>query len=155
MKRLLLLSIGCIIPLYSAPYTPEMILQDGVDSSISINPYTDESGLARKGTVGATLNNIAKLNNLLQQEHTAERESEIKAIVEAIDLLIPSLQIIGMFDLFEPLYWMGQGEQVGRVVALALYLKHYPEKDKWGLKQQINLLKTSVSSPIISALFES
>ena len=33
----------------SAPFTPESILPVGADSSISINPYTGESGDTRKG----------------------------------------------------------------------------------------------------------
>ncbi len=155
MKRFIILIFGTVIPMCAAPYTPQMILQDGADFSISTNPYTQESGEVRKGTVAATLNNIAKLNSLLQEEGTPEQEKEIKAIVEAIDQLIPSLQIIGMFDLFEPVHWFGQREQMGRIVALALYFKHYPERDKWGLKQQMRALEISVSSPTILALFKS
>lgn len=155
MKKLLILFLMNTSLICAAPYTPQTILQDGVDSSISINPYTLESGQVRKGTVAATLNNIAKLNKLLQEATTPEQENEIKAIVEAIDQLIPSLQIVGMFDLFEPVHWMGQKEQMGRIVALALYFKHYPEKDKWGLRQQIRTLEVRVSSPTIVALFKS
>jgi hypothetical protein len=139
----------------AAPFTPQMILKDGVDETISVNPYTQESGEVRKGTVAATLNNIARLNQLFLQENSQECEEEIKAIVFAIDQLIPSLKVIGVFDLFEPIYWIGQGEQIGRIVALALYIKRYPEKDTNHLGQKILSLTNTIVSPSLRDLFQS
>jgi len=130
----------------SAPLTPEMVLPAGVDSSISTNPYTGESGPARKGTVAATLNNIARLNQLLVQEETAEVKNEILQISEAIDQLIPSLHVIGLFDLFEPIYWIGSGEQPGRLLTLSLYFKHYPEKCTLTLKAKLLKVKDEIPS---------
>jgi hypothetical protein len=130
-------------------FTPESVMPAGADSTISINPYTGESGFARKGTVAATLNNVARLNQLLSQEETPELKKEIVEISTAIAQLIPSLQAIGVFDLFEPTYWIGQGEQPGRILALSLYLKHYPEKYTVALKEQLLKVKGSISSPYL------
>lgn len=136
----------------TAPFTPEMILQDGVDQSISINPYTQERGTARKGTIAATLNNIATLNRLIPKENS---EEAIKATIAAVEVLIPSLKIVGMFDLFEPIYWVGEGEQMGRIVVLALYLRHYPEKGSASLRKKIRSLTNALTSPSLSTLFQS
>lgn len=155
LLRLSLLSCALMAQIMAAPFTPQMILQDGEDQSISINPYTQESGEARKGTVAATLNNIALLNQIILKEPSPGREEEIKATIQAIDQLIPSLKVIGMFDLFEPRYWVGQGEQIGRIVVLSLYFKQYPEKDTEQLKLKIRSLTTQISSPTLRELFES
>jgi hypothetical protein len=127
-------------------FTPESVLPAGADSNISINPYTGESGYARKGTVAATLNNVARLNQLLSQEETPELKKEIVEISTAIDQLIPSLQAIGVFDLFEPTYWIGKGEQPGRILALSLYFKQYPEKYTVALKEQLFKVRENISS---------
>ena len=132
-----------------SPFTPESILPAGVDSSISINPYTGESGNARKGTVAATLNNVARLNQLFLQEETPEQKNAIVEISNAIDQLIPSLQIVGMFDLFEPIHWIGEGEQPGRVLALLLYFKHYPEKCTPALRGRLSVVREKISSPYL------
>lgn len=126
--------------------TPESILPAGVDSNISINPYTGESGSARKGTIAATLNNVARLNYLLSREETEEYRNEILAISSSIDQLIPSLQAIGLFDLFEPTYWLGKGEQLGRILVISLYFKHYPEKFTSPLRAQLLQLKEGITS---------
>lgn len=149
------LSIVCLCQAFAAPFTPQMILKDGVDVSISVNPYTQESGEARKGTIAATLNNIANLNLLIAKETNEENEHDIQAIIEAIDPLIPSLNVIGVFDLFEPIYWVGKGEQIGRIVVLSLYIKRYPEKNLGYLKEPILLVTSQVTSPSLRALFQS
>jgi hypothetical protein len=139
----------CAGTVEGASFTPESILPAGVDSTTSTNPYTGESGTARKGTVAATLNNVAKLNQLLSQEENAERKQEILEISNAINQLIPSLQVIGMFDLFEPSHWIGSGEQPGRILALSLYFKHYPEKYTPALKEQMLQVKGKIASPYL------
>ena len=138
MKYLYSLAVAAVAT--AAPFTPESILPDGMDASLSVNPYTGEAGHARKGTVAATLNNVARLNQLLLQEDTPENQEEIQAILSAIDALIPSLQAIGMFDFFEPTYWIGQGEQSGRVAVICLYFQHYPEKYTTDMKERLRLI---------------
>ncbi len=127
----------------------------GVDSNISTNPYTGESGDTRKGTVAATLNNVARLNQLLFQEETAQIKEEIIEISGSIDQLIPSLKVIGVFDLFEPIYWIGSGEQPGRLLALSLYFKQYPEKCTPSLQAELLKVKENVSSPYLQELLDS
>jgi hypothetical protein len=138
-----------------ALFTPESILPAGVDSTISINPYTGESGNVRKGTVAAMLNNVARLNQLLLQDETPESKKEITEISTAISQLIPSLQVIGVFDLFEPIYWIGNGEQPGRIVTLALYFKQYPEKYTLALKEKLLKVKGNITSPYLREQLDS
>lgn len=135
----------------ASPFTPDSVLPDGVDVSISTNPYTGKSAPARKGTVAATLNNVARLNKLLME---ANREQDVQALIEAIDKLIPSLDAIGVFDLFEPAYWIGEGEQLGRVAAIMLYFKHYPEKLTPELNMQLHSLKRVLRCPYLKSLFD-
>lgn len=137
-----------------APFTPESILPDGVDVSTSINPYTQESGKVRKGTVAAMLNNVAKLNLLLVKEDGRKVAEEVQALIQAIDELIPSLQIIGMFDLFEPSLWIGRGEQLGRAAVVLLYFKQYPDKWTPELKQHVLSLKNVALSSHLKRYIE-
>jgi hypothetical protein len=150
-----LATLCCVGFAEGTSFTPESILPAGVDSTISTNPYTGESGNVRKGTVAATLNNVARLNQLLSQEETAERKKEIMEISTAIDQLIPSLQIIGIFDLFEPIHWIGNGEQPGRILALSLYFKQYPEKYTSVLREQLFNVKKKISSPYLREQLDS
>lgn len=109
-------------------FTPESVLPAGVDSSASVNPYTGESGEARKGTVAATLNNIALLNKLLPGAKSEEEKKQISDLVAAVDSLMPSLRVVGMFDLFTANEWLSSPNQPGRVMAAVLYLKRYPQE---------------------------
>ncbi len=111
--------------LFVGAYTPQSQLKDGVDSCISINPYTQESGEARKGTIAATLNNVALLNHLLKSE---TKTQEIEEIIEILDSLLVPLRNTGMFHLFDPIEWIGDGHQEGRVLLTALYLKKFPQE---------------------------
>lgn len=127
--------------LVCAPANPESILPAGVDSTVSVNPYTGESRETRKGTIAATLNNVALLNRLLTLE-TEESKKAVKEISATVADLIPSLNAIGMFDFFEPTYWIGIGEQPGRLLVISLFFKHYPEKYTHQLKEQLTIAIT-------------
>jgi hypothetical protein len=63
------------------------------------------------------------------------------------------MKVIGMFDLFEPVYWVGEGEQIGRIVAIALYIRRYPEKKFGNLKPKIVSLTDHLESPVLRDLF--
>jgi hypothetical protein len=107
-------------------FTPESILPAGADSTISKNPYTGEEGPARKGTVAATLNNIAVLNELLKKN---DENPQINQLVEAVNSLIPSLRVIGIFNLFNPDEWLRNDvDQPGRALVCVLYLQQYPKE---------------------------
>lgn len=139
--------LGAMGPLAATPSTPESILPAGVDSTISINPYTGESRQVRKGTIAAVLNNIAKLNQVMAEEGHAVVNDTIHELSQVIDELVPSVQAIGLFDLFEPILWIGDGSQPGRVLAILLYLKHYPEKWTLDLKEALmNIQEVTTSS---------
>ena len=129
------------------PFTPDSILKEGEDFTISVNPYTQESGKTRKGTIAATLNNVARLNLLLAQPLSLQQAEEIGALIKAIEELIPSLRVVGMFDFFEPIYWIGEGEQLGRIIVILLYFKHYPQELTPPLRQKIESLTSLSSSP--------
>ncbi|MBU6383750.1 MAG: hypothetical protein KGR16_05485 [Verrucomicrobia bacterium] len=160
IKKEVLIGCACLTtsltgPIEGTPFTPESVLPEGVDALISTNPYTGESGPSRKGTVVATLKNVALLNSLLLQKETLDIRKDIATISAAIDTLIPSLRVIGLFDLFEPMYWIGQGEQPGRILALVLYLKQYPEKYTLELQQHLLQVKEHISSPYLQEQLES
>lgn len=109
-------------------FTPEAILPAGVDETMVVNPYTGESGKARKGTVAATINNIALLNKLLlKPEPQSDADIKtVKAIIAEIDTLIPSLRALGLFDFFSVDEWISQYKtQPGRTLTAIRYLKQY------------------------------
>ena len=128
-------------------FTPETMLADGVDSSISTNPYTNESGPARKGTIAATLNNIALLNKKLPK---ASSKEDIKDITNVIDNLIPSLRVVGMFDLFTVEQWMETADQPGRVWVVLLYLKKYPQELTASRREKLEHIAQSTPVKILS-----
>lgn len=109
-------------------FTPESVLPAGTDYTISVNPYTGEAGEARKGTVAATLNNVALLNKLLPSSKTIEEKKQIEDLVAAIDSLISSLRVVGIFDMFTVNEWLSSPNQSGRTMAAVLYLKKYPKE---------------------------
>lgn len=108
-------------------FTPDLILPDGADTTVSVNPYTQETGPVRKGTVAATLSNIAVLNRLFSSPDS-QKESLVIEITEAVQRLLPSLRVIGVFDLFSIEEWLGAHTQQGRLYVTALYLQRYPEE---------------------------
>jgi len=151
MKKLLMAAI-CLAPVFffnsaqSKAFTPEGILPEGVDSTVSVNPFTGESGFARKGTVAATLNNVALLNSLLQKNSDAADLEEIRKITEAIEQLLPSLKVIGVFDLFTIQEWIATDYQPGRIYAALLYLKKYPECLDEAIVERLKKIKQTTSS---------
>lgn len=137
----------------NSPVTPETLLPEGVDVAVCINPYTQESGPARKGTIAATLNNVAKLNPLLASPLNEDTKSQIQALMAEIDRLIPSLKIVGMFDFFEPKEWIGKGNQLGRVAVILLFLKHYPDQLSFSIQQQLFSIKEATDCKYLNSYF--
>lgn len=131
-------------------FTPESILPAGVDSAISTNPYTGESGPARKGTVAATLNNIALLNKLLSEKLSSNDPTKLQGIIEAITSLIPSLRVIGIFDLFTPEEWLSSDTQPGRLLAAVLYLQQYPQNITSKIKKRLLQIQNQTTIKILS-----
>ena len=132
-------------------FTPESVLPTGVDSTFSTNPYTGESGPARKGTVAATLNNIALLNALLSEKISSNDQIKAEAIIEAMTSLIPSLSFVGVFDLFTPEEWLSSKTQPGRVLAAVLYLQKYPQNITSEIKQRLLQIQAQTKIQILSA----
>ncbi len=97
-------------PHESKAFTPAKILPAGVDSTVSTNPYTLESGEVRKGSFAATVNNVALLNKMLPHE-TAQDAEDINDILASIKALLPSLRVVGMFDLFTTAEWLSTESQ--------------------------------------------
>lgn len=136
-------------------FTPEGILPAGVDNTVSINPYTGESGPARKGTVAATLNNIALLNTLLSEKNSPNDHAKAEKIIEAMAALIPSLRVVGVFDLFTPEEWLSSEAQPGRVLAAVLYLQTYPQNITPEIKQRLLQIQAQTESKMLSAAIAS
>lgn len=129
-------------------FTPESILPAGVDNSLSTNPYTGESGTARKGTVAATLNNVALLNKALLEK--VENKEQIDSLMAAISNLIPSLQYIGVFDLFTPEEWLSDVSQPGRILAALLYLEKFPQKKTKQIDVHLHHIQTKTKIRVIT-----
>lgn len=122
-------------------FTPEKLLPPGIDSNISVNPYTRESGPTRKGIIAATLNNVVLLNRLISEPASKENQQKIQNLVEAITPLLPSLRVVGVFDFFSPEEWMGSEEQPGRTLIAVLYLQKYPENITPEVNERLKQLK--------------
>lgn len=134
--------------LVAAPFTPEKILPVGVDGTISINPFTGESAPVRKGTVAATLNNIALLNHLLAANSEKSRD-EVQCIKEAVVELLPSLRAVGVFDLFSIEEWISTNDQLGRIFVAVLYLQRYPDKSSEIISQKLTGIYETTSSDLL------
>jgi hypothetical protein len=139
----------------NSPYTPEKILPSGVDESISVNPYTGESGSARKGTVAATLNNVALLNKLLLQPASAQNDRNIKQIIQAIESLLPSLKVVGMFHFFSIEEWLSDDKrQPGRTLVGVLYLQKYPKELNADVKKTLARIHKESSIKVLNEHIE-
>lgn len=112
---------------HAEAFTPESVLPNGIDSTISTNPYTGESGETRKGTVAATLNNVALLNKLLLAEPFTNTD-KIEKLIIINTSLVPSLRVIGLFNMFSVDEWLASNEQPGRILTAVLYLQKYPKE---------------------------
>jgi hypothetical protein len=131
-------------------FTPERILPAGVDSNISTNPYTGESGPARKGIIAATLNNVALLNTLLSEKLSLNDSTKVQEIIGAITSLIPSLRVVGVFDLFTPEEWLSSETQPGRVLAAVLYLQKYPQVITPTIKKRLLEIQNQTKIKVLS-----
>lgn len=131
-------------------FTPESILPANVDSAIATNPYTGESGPARKGTVAATLNNIALLNTLLSEKISSDDQIKVQEIIKAITSLIPSLRVIGVFDLFTPEEWLSSETQPGRILAAVQYLQKYPQDITSKIKKRLLQIQKQTKIKVLS-----
>ncbi len=126
--------------------TPEKLLPAGVDSGEIVNPYTGEKGQARKGTVGATINNIVVLNKLLQEKPTASTDKKIDEHAQAIMKLIPSLKVIALFDFFTVEEWLGNHDkQPGRALVAIFYLQKYPNEITPEIKTQLKQVENETN----------
>lgn len=113
----------------NAAITPEQILPDGLDKTILTNPYTGESGYARKGIIAATISNVVSLNELLKNETNLETNyADITKITKEIQLLICCLNFTGLFNLMPPTEWIKDHSQPGKVITGILYFKTFPTK---------------------------
>jgi hypothetical protein len=131
-------------------FTPERILPAGVDRILSTNPYTGESGLARKGTIAAMLNNIALLNTLLSEKISSNDLTKIQEIIKAITSLVPPSRAIGVFDLFTPEEWLSSETQPGRVLAAVLYLQKYPQDITPKIKKRLLQIQSQTTIKVLS-----
>ena len=132
-------------------FTPEKMLPAGIDEAEVTNPYTGEKRKARKGTVAATINNIALLNKLfLEPISSAVSEELIKESIEEMRKLMPSLKVIGVFNIFTPEEWLNiqDSKQWGRVTCVLLYLEKYPDIINSDIKSRIKAIEKA-SPPLV------
>ncbi len=129
-------------------YAPEQVLPARGNDTIVENPYTHEKGAARIGTVEATLNNVVQLNILLSSQAATEEQARI--LIEAIQHLLPSLRVAGMFDMFTPGEWLAAHHQPGRVMVGALYLQAYPQDINHKTEKQLKTARKHSTNPVLT-----
>lgn len=134
----------------SQAFTPEDILPDGDDHTISVNPFTGFRGRARKGTVAATLNNIALLDRLFAENADQEQIANVK---KAVLELMPSLKAVGIFDFFRPVEWI-QAERLGRTYVALLYLQYDPDGINQEIVDQLKKIQPKIQNPFFQAELE-
>lgn len=154
MKRLLInLSIGIfsLTTLSWAEITelkalrPSDILPDGIDSR-----KTEDGTKIRKGTIKTTIENIKILNEILAAPAMPERKQIIEKNLEPVVELIKPIEQGGLFEFFEPLEWLQDDQNQGRILVTALYLKSFPNQVTPIVKGRLeDLLK--VCSPEVCA----
>jgi hypothetical protein len=103
-------------------YTTEDILPD--NQNIIVSNGTE----IRKGTVKATIENIKLLNECFKQPFTKERNTNIKAIMRIMEELIEALHLVGLFEFFQPLEWLQDSKNKGRIMVALLYLSMHKEQ---------------------------
>lgn len=135
-------------------FTQEKLLPAGVDSTIATNPYTGESGPARKGIIAATLNNIVLLNKYLSENMSATDVEKVQEISQVIESLVPSLRVVGIFDLFNPEEWFSSRTQPGRLFATVLYLQKYPQEMTPNIRKQLENIQKQTKIKVLSELIE-
>jgi hypothetical protein len=108
---------------------------------------TQSGTLARKGTVAATMLNARALDHLLSQPLSVEGEKELKHILEDVQLLLPMLHAIQLFEFFSPIEWLQTSPklQEGRILIAILYLQQHPELVDQQIITHLHKLKGSVS----------
>lgn len=134
-------------------FTPEKMLPAGIDEAEVTNPYTGEKRKARKGTVAATINNIALLNKLLLEPNSsATSEKLIKESIEEMRKLMPSLKVIGVFNIFIPEEWLNiqDSNQWGRTTCVLLYLEKYPDIINSKIKSRIKAIEKASPPEVIT-----
>lgn len=105
----------------------------------------------RKGTVAAILNNIALLNQLFLEN---PEQDQIATIRKAVVNLMPSLKAIGVFDLFNPIEWLNNPKQLGRMYVAILYLKNYPDEISNEILSKLQETKQTVQNFFFSLHFK-
>lgn len=53
-------------------------------------------------------------------------QEDIQAVSNEVKKLLPSLKVIGVFDLFNIEEWLNTNNQPGRILVVTLYLQQYP-----------------------------
>lgn len=124
-------------------FTPEDILSAGEDHAMVVNPFTGFQRKARKGSVAATLNNIALLDRLFLENADQEQIANVK---KAVTELMPSLKAIGIFDFFNPIEWL-HPKRLGRSYVSILYLKHYPEEINKEIADKLQEINQTIQNP--------
>lgn len=89
------------------------------------------------------------LNKLLLEKASSGKEDKVKSLTHAIYDLLPSLQAIGVFDLFSPKEWLSDLSQAGRILAALLYLEMYPENITPEVENQLTIIREKTKIEIL------
>jgi hypothetical protein len=141
---------------FAGTFTPEALLPAGADSAVFVNPYTGESGNIRKGTIGATIMNTHELNQLLTNAPSKQNDALVNNIIKEHQSLLPSLKIVGMFDIFNIQEWIVDPEaQPGRCLLGLLYLKQNPKEMTPDIIKTLIILKEATTNTYLLSMVDS
>lgn len=140
----------------TAAVTPEALLPDRVDSAVVANPYTRETAMVRKGTLSATIHNVARLNVLLGSREflSTKGSEEVHNIKATIRDLIESVRITGLFDLFSIREWLSNDNQLGRIFVGLLYLQKYPATTDILIEKRLRHLAKETKNEVLAKELE-
>lgn len=127
--------------------TPEDVLAES-------DTYADLQGVRiRKGTVGATLQNVKSINELVAADPQIEQnDPQLQQLLTDQRALIPSLVALGLFDLFSPAEWVNPVQEEGRLWIGVLMLQAHPERMSENAMQLLEASRNQVSPALKSEI---
>lgn len=100
--------------------TPSEILPKGAEGQVA-----KDGTFVRKGTIKATIDNIAILNKMFNQPANKARYDKIDESIKPIMELVPSFYALDMFKFFTVNEWLQDENNKGRILVTLLYLDKY------------------------------
>lgn len=130
-------------------FRPKDVLADGQNFIEKINPLTQEYISLRKGTIRTMILNRQEFNKVIQEDiNSTEKKNIIQEIIDTLSASIDSLVTAEIFDFFEPMEWLQNPKDEGRVLIGVLYHRINSSKLTPEIAEQLKYLKKEVSQEL-------